>query len=335
MSIPFDLWGQSSWPGFEVLGEQYHKRAILAALGLQSVEDDVEEDVTARLVPEPSNPHDRNAVRVEVGGHLVGYIPRAQAARYQPLLIALVSRGFQPQVAGRIRCRPRWEYGTDRRGEITRLLTGDFWADVYLCLGEPHLLMSQNAEPTSAHRVLPRGNAVQAQREEQHMDVLRTWVRSEGEAWVFVTLHIVTEHLARSSRTVVELRINDQRVGQLTPKMSGEFVPAIQLLEDAGYVTAARAIVKGNALKADVVLYAARSGDLPSDWASEFLPDSAHAVLVAQPSVQVPSAAPQTGYLGAPPPAAPAAWYQDPIGENALRWWDGTSWTEHTHNGIV
>jgi len=35
---------------------------------------------TATLVPEPSNPHDPNAVAVVIDGHHVGYIPRELAA---------------------------------------------------------------------------------------------------------------------------------------------------------------------------------------------------------------------------------------------------------------
>jgi hypothetical protein len=29
----------------------------------------------------------------------------------------------------------------------------------------------------------------------------------------------------------------------------------------------------------------------------------------------------------------PAAWYADPSGQHAWRWWDGTGWTEHVHDG--
>jgi hypothetical protein len=37
----------------------------------------------------------------------------------------------------------------------------------------------------------------------------------------------------------------------------------------------------------------------------------------------------------APPPAPapqgpPAGWYPDPRGQAAQRWWDGTTWTDHT-----
>jgi hypothetical protein len=30
---------------------------------------------------------------------------------------------------------------------------------------------------------------------------------------------------------------------------------------------------------------------------------------------------------------APAGWHPDPSGEHGLRWWDGSSWTEHTWSG--
>ena len=45
---------------------------------------------TVRLVPDPANPHDPNAVRVEHAdtGAMLGHAPAAIAARLQPELIA-------------------------------------------------------------------------------------------------------------------------------------------------------------------------------------------------------------------------------------------------------
>jgi len=34
-----------------------------------------------------------------------------------------------------------------------------------------------------------------------------------------------------------------------------------------------------------------------------------------------------------PPPAVPAAWYKDPSGRYELRYWNGTTWTEHVARG--
>jgi hypothetical protein len=30
-----------------------------------------------------------------------------------------------------------------------------------------------------------------------------------------------------------------------------------------------------------------------------------------------------------PPTTAPPGWYPDPSGAHAVRWWDGTAWTDH------
>jgi hypothetical protein len=44
-------------------------------------------------VPEPDNPYDANAVAVRIGGALVGYLARADAAVWQPILKQLSSAG--------------------------------------------------------------------------------------------------------------------------------------------------------------------------------------------------------------------------------------------------
>lgn len=44
--------------------------------------------VDAQLVPENSNPHDPNAVRVEIDDALIGYLSRDNAARYRADLAA-------------------------------------------------------------------------------------------------------------------------------------------------------------------------------------------------------------------------------------------------------
>ena len=38
------------------------------------------------LVREPNNPHDRNAIHVELAGHFFGYVPRQDAAELAPLM---------------------------------------------------------------------------------------------------------------------------------------------------------------------------------------------------------------------------------------------------------
>lgn len=62
----------------DVVGESRFQASLERLKG--SHEHDLK--VVATLVPEPSNSHDPNAVRVEIGGHLMGYLPRENAAQY-------------------------------------------------------------------------------------------------------------------------------------------------------------------------------------------------------------------------------------------------------------
>jgi hypothetical protein len=114
--------------------------------------------------------------------------------------------------------------------------------------------------------MLPTGGSIQVTGEEKHLDTLTRWLRPQGECWTHVTLHEIVEHLARSTREIVEIRIDDGAVGQLTPKMSSELLPAIRHATEQRCVPTARAIVKGNRIKAEVVLHVARAHELPDAW---------------------------------------------------------------------
>jgi hypothetical protein len=67
-------------------------------------------------------------------------------------------------------------------------------------------------------------------------------------------------------RMVVEIRLDDDRVGRLSPRLSAEFMPAIHYLADMRAETAARVAVRGDRTASEVILYAARSHDLPATW---------------------------------------------------------------------
>lgn len=57
---------------------------------------------SAQLVLENSNPHDANAVRVEIDGALIGYLSRDNAARYRADLTAAGTPGATVQCQARI-----------------------------------------------------------------------------------------------------------------------------------------------------------------------------------------------------------------------------------------
>lgn len=62
----------------EVVGESNYQPA------LRSIRASSEKPFhRARLVPEDDNPYDDQAVRVDVSGHTIGYLPRADARRWR------------------------------------------------------------------------------------------------------------------------------------------------------------------------------------------------------------------------------------------------------------
>lgn len=147
------------------------------------------------------------------------------------------------------------------RGKVTGLN-----ARVSLALAEPHLLVPVNDPPSEPYSLLPNSGSVQVTGEQNHFDVLAEFARPEGDVLAIATLHEIEEQLARSSRTVVEVRVDGRRVGTLTPKMSGQFLPAIRHMRDRELGTAARAGVQASDVAAEVTLQAARSHELDSGW---------------------------------------------------------------------
>jgi collagen type III alpha len=299
VSIPLDLWGQCGWASTEVAGESHYAHSIRGLFGKDFKATGTEIVVTAQLIPEPRNKHDRNAIGVRSGGCQVGYLPREEAARYAPVLAALTARGWLPQVCARVWGSEWSDYGDGR---------DSFRGSVRLDLAEPHMLVPANMPPGGDHRMLPTGNAIQVTGEDKHLDALAPLLRPEGECWAYVSLHEVVEQLARSSRSIVEVRIDGDCVGQLTPKMSGELLPAVRHLAEQCAVATARAIVKGNRIKTEVVLYVARSHELSESWlgdAASSRPATAHQVPVIDSPDPAPAAMSPTPRAHAPIPPRP------------------------------
>ncbi|MGH3927621.1 MAG: hypothetical protein ACRDTT_32965, partial [Pseudonocardiaceae bacterium] len=116
-----------------VVGESHYQPALhRAACGVAAGSDfDQHPPVVAVLVPEPENPHDLHAVRVDVvtSAHpeTVGYLCRSDARAYQPILLALRDAGYVGTCPGRITAGgPGRSYG------------------VYLHLAGPEALLLEN-----------------------------------------------------------------------------------------------------------------------------------------------------------------------------------------------
>jgi hypothetical protein len=294
----FPLWGQAGWASAEVVGETHYAKAIRALFGSDFDPRGTDITLPVQLIPDRNNRHDRNAVGVWSGSSLLGHLPRPEAARYVTVLTELSSRGLVPEVNARITGR-EWGAADGRPAA--------FDSTIRLDLAEPHLLVPVNAAPVQEHRLLPSGSAVQVIGQQQALEVLVPLLRPEGECWAYVTLHETADHL-------VEVRIGDTRVGDLSPKMSGELSPVLRHLAERGLVTAARAVLKGNSGKTEVMLYIARVQDLPEIWqAGPSRPATASAAGRGTASVPAPGVAstgpvtPGPTPISPSPPLAPAA----------------------------
>lgn len=254
------LLGTGNYPNTEVEGEFARVRAIAALIGGQPLVDEqvVLDDLDAQLMPEPRNRHDRNAVRVVIDEHHVGYLDRATAATYAPELAAIVAAGYAPTVPARIWAVTRHDWASGRK---------KMHANVRVALGDPARTRPTNNPPEAPYSMLPWANAIQVTGEDQHLEILTSHVQEDVATTAIGTLHETTTVAARGpGKPVVEVCIDGDVIGTLTPAMSQHYLPTIRHLEEQGMQTAAWLTVKGSAIAAHVTVQAPKAHELPSDW---------------------------------------------------------------------
>jgi hypothetical protein len=108
----------------DVVGESYRQDTLWRLIGGRRAEP-VRLAIVAVLEPE-ENEYDANAVRVLVDDRLVGYLSRANAARYRPGVEALVARDGLVALAGVITGGGQRPDGLGRLGVILEHDPADF-----------------------------------------------------------------------------------------------------------------------------------------------------------------------------------------------------------------
>lgn len=256
---PVAAWTKGAWPQLDIVGEHFHRDELLslAPAARDGSPDDV--DVVASLVPQPENQHDPHACAVYVGQRLIGYLSRDDARDYQPMLLELQSRGQELTAACHVHYYPSFD--GDSEAPVIE-------AHARLELDKPWLCVAVNEPPANRFALLPFGSAIQVRKEEEHMDVLRPHLTEQGEGWAWATLHEI-ESAGRSSKPVVEVRIDQARVGELTSAMSDHFLSTIRALDTVGKQCAVKSLIKGNSLKAEVSLHGCKAHELPNAWITQ------------------------------------------------------------------
>src|SRR6266508_3866993 len=215
-------------PGGEhhVVGESNYQAALEHAAGGRTPDGCATSLVAAALVREPRNRYDGNAVRVDIAGQVVGYLPRTDAPRYHQLVTALWEEGLAATCWARL--TGGWDRGPGDQGSIVVVL--DIDPRLQPCGQEVTLLL-----PTH-HRVSVTG-------EEHCQAVLRVLLGRQREVSTVGKLRFVDSHPQRpGSGPMVEVEIGGSPMW-LTMKMTQRYGPIVQATADAGVTPACQAVI--------------------------------------------------------------------------------------------
>lgn len=248
-----------TYPNVEVAGEAWREREITTAVGQNPrLDEEIEVNVPAVLVPEPDNPHDQNAISVRVNGHVVGYVERADTKKYLKDVQRVTASGHTPATSARV-----WMVRREHRDDGTR-----FYSRISISLPwEGGLNLPRNNPPTTPYTLLPWGSGLQVTGEEVHFDRIKPYVTGADVDLVLVTLHRAQKLLkSGEAREIVEVQLDGLRIGELTPTTSRHFLATIDHTNSRGADVAAYARIKGSQLSAEVTIQGAKVTDLPDEW---------------------------------------------------------------------
>ncbi|WP_156801586.1 HIRAN domain-containing protein [Corynebacterium mastitidis] len=235
----------------ELAGTFAYKRNISLLIKEKKIKEYEEEFVEVDLVLEPDNPHgDRgHAISVRWKDRIIGYLPQEEAHDYWQLG-RLVASGITPTANCRV-----W-YRQDERNKIHS------W--IRLSLKSPHLLFPLNDPPYGDYAVLPDVSRIQVTKESDHLNTLLDHLPPSGYGLLITTLHAF-EGGVRKKFPLVEVRIDGERVGELTRGMSEKIVPVVRHFNDLGADAVALAIIKGSSVAIELVLSAAKAHELSEE----------------------------------------------------------------------
>ena len=99
--------------GLEVVGESNYQDALEEICGGRT-EEGHDKIFDALLIPDDQNPHDKKAIRVEILGHVVGFLSRENARQFRLRMKEAGFHGHALKLKARI--RGGWDRGDDHEG---------------------------------------------------------------------------------------------------------------------------------------------------------------------------------------------------------------------------
>lgn len=263
-TTPYQLWNtqRSTWADYDVVGESFHMKEITSLFPRGWDRHGHELQLDLQIVPEPDNPHGTYALSVRAGAKVLGYIAHGDSAQWAPVIYRIAASGCTATTPGRIWIGEIDDWNnTDRHGNPRSKVIGR----VQIRLGDPATALPLNDPPQVPYTMVPRSSIVQVTKESEHFDALFEFVPESGHGLLFATLHADTITTPRTTKSVVEVRIDGERIGQLTAQMSQRFLPMVEHLASRGLATACWADITGSSIAAEVRIDAVKANEADED----------------------------------------------------------------------
>jgi hypothetical protein len=225
---PFDLPVDGR---ISVVGESYYQQALrIAARGRAAGSDSASHiPVTAALIPEPENPWDKNAVRVDIvqgdRSLKVGYLSSSLAEEYQHRFLDLRDRGLFGVCPARITGGGEGRY---------------YGIYLHLVYPERYAVAVGDEDPEIARiegsvAVLRDEWSCTVTKEEDHQGALRKHAPPDTSEYRQVVASLGFCEISSGKykgQTAIEVRIEGQRVGQLTKAMTNRYHPVLNRVHE-------------------------------------------------------------------------------------------------------
>lgn len=246
------------WPNKDVVGEYYHQDAILALLPrLPGNGDPVEAQLDVALVPEKDNPHDRRAISVRSGDKVLGYLPKDMAADYALPVQRVVASGATVRTTASV-----YAYLSTWKNEPE--------ISVRVALPDPEAFAPLNQHYPTDTSVLPFGRSYQVTKEDDHFDHLFEYVPRSGSGMVLLTMHRKESVLKNgTTRELVELRLDGERVGELTYATSQHYLPLVRHAADKERTLGVWSRLTGSGVAAELTIHGLKSSEVTDEWLTE------------------------------------------------------------------
>lgn len=222
------------WFNADVVGESNYFNNIKKIVGGR----DGEHTKIATLIREPNNKFDKNAVRIDIDGLTVGYIPRDEAVGYHRLLEFAAGKGRS-------------------LGANARLWWNEDYGSVSLDLTEPDFAVFVNADSLPSEAVIwPSGNKYQVTKETDYLpSIQKINELCYGTSGCAIYLEAQCE-MTEKNKQVISLSYLGEKVGELSAQMSKKFWPGFSVVSQSQKALYVRANVVQSALSAEIVIFA-------------------------------------------------------------------------------